>query len=185
MSASSVSLVGTGSLVPGTELIVDRFAYRHHGIYLGDGLVIHYAGRRRHPHGLIETIPLHDFVGRRHVHVGRAPSESLHGEVIVRRARSRLGERQYDIFKNNCEHFCNWCQVGQSRSTQVDLLRRRIQAVSCAVRRLLHRRGRRAVKGRFTVSLNSAAAKQLARFPATASAAATVWKLRAVYGGGR
>jgi hypothetical protein len=49
------------------------------------------------------------------------------GNDIVRRARSRLGERCYDVLRNNCEHFCNWCQVGESRSTQVDLLLQRIE----------------------------------------------------------
>jgi hypothetical protein len=39
------SLVRTWSLKPGAELIVDRLGYRHHGIYIGAGLVIHYAGR--------------------------------------------------------------------------------------------------------------------------------------------
>ena len=144
MSTSEISLiassVGTDGLVPGTELIVDRFAYRHHGIYLGDGLVIHYAGGICSPHGLIETIALRDFVGRRRVRVGRMPAGLLHGEDIVRRARSRLGERRYDIFRNNCEHFCSWCQVEESRSKQVDLLLRQIQSVKCAVRNMLLRR---------------------------------------------
>jgi hypothetical protein len=71
MSASSTTSLGTDALAPGTELIVDRLAYRHHGIYLGEG----------------------------RVHVGRRPAESLHGEAIVRRARSRLGERRYVIFR--------------------------------------------------------------------------------------
>ncbi len=133
MSASSASSLGTDALAPGTELIVDRLAYRHHGIYLGEGLVIHYAGRIRCPHGLIETVPLRSFVGKRRVQVGRRPAESLHGEAIVRRARSRLGERRYAIFSNNCEHFCSWCQVGESRSKQVDRLLLRIRAVRCAV----------------------------------------------------
>ena len=70
MSASFTSSLGTDALAPGTELIVDRLAYRHHGIYLGEGLVIHYAGRIRHPHGLIETVPLRSFVGNRRVHGG-------------------------------------------------------------------------------------------------------------------
>ena len=130
MSASSASSLGTDALAPGTELIVDRLAYRHHGIYLGEGLVIHYAGRISHPHGLIETIPLRSFVGKRRVHVGRRPAESLHGEAIVRRARSRLGERRYAIFSNNCEHFCSWCQLGASRSEQVDRFLQRIRAVA-------------------------------------------------------
>jgi hypothetical protein len=40
-------------------------------------------------------------------------------EEIVRRARLRLGENDYRLLSNNCEHFCNWCISGISRSPQV------------------------------------------------------------------
>ncbi len=40
-------------------------------------------------------------------------------EEIVRRARSRLGENDYRLVTNNCEHFCNWCVSGVKISTQV------------------------------------------------------------------
>jgi len=39
MSASFATSQGTDALAPGTELIVDRIGYRHHGIYLGEGLI--------------------------------------------------------------------------------------------------------------------------------------------------
>jgi hypothetical protein len=187
MSASSASSLGTDVLAPGTELIVDRLAYRHHGIYLGEGLVVHYAGRIRHPHGLIEAVPLRSFVGKRRVHVGRRPAESLHGEVIVRRARSRLGERRYAVFSNNCEHFCSWCQVGESRSKQVDRLLLRIRAVRCAVRRFLPRCCGSYLKRRFrqVFSAKSIAAKCLLRFAVAGPSVPTVWESRAFYEGGR
>ena len=38
---------------------------------------------------------------------------------IVARARSRLGENMYDVLRNNCEHFCEWCVTGRKRSQQV------------------------------------------------------------------
>jgi Lecithin retinol acyltransferase len=143
MNASPTSPVRTGSLEPGTELIVDRLAYRHHGIYVGEGLVIHYAGWIRHPRGLIEIIPLGDFAGRHPVRIGRVPAESPYGENIVRRARSRLGERRYDVLNNNCEHFCNWCQVGERRSTQIDVLLQRMERVMRIVRSVVPPLGKR------------------------------------------
>ncbi|ANI59976.1 NC domain containing protein [Pseudomonas sp. GR 6-02] len=30
-----------------------------------------------------------------------------------------MGENQYRLLTNNCEHFCNWCLYGESRSDQV------------------------------------------------------------------
>jgi hypothetical protein len=48
-------------------------------------------------------------------------SESKYSpQEIVLRARSRLGENEYHVLRNNCEHFCNWCISGRSRSTQVE-----------------------------------------------------------------
>ena len=33
-------------------------------------------------------------------------------EKVIDRARSRLGEREYDLTSNNCEHFAKWCTTG-------------------------------------------------------------------------
>lgn len=40
-------------------------------------------------------------------------------EETVERAESRLGEKNYNIATNNCEHFAVWCKTGKSESTQV------------------------------------------------------------------
>jgi HRAS-like suppressor 3 len=186
MSASSESIVAIDCLAPGTELIVDRLGYRHHGIYLGEGLVIHYAGGIRYSHGLIETIPVRDFVGRHRVRAGRRPAESLHGEDIVRRALSRLGERRYDIFRNNCEHFCSWCQFGEGRSKQVEFLRQRIQLVMRAARRLLTLGCKSDLRGglQLASSLKPCAAEQRLRFSAAGPPALTVCESVATCRGG-
>lgn len=41
-------------------------------------------------------------------------------EETVRRAESKLGEHEYDLLFNNCEHFAVWCKTGVSESKQVD-----------------------------------------------------------------
>ena len=110
-------------LAVGTQLMVTRTGYRHHGIYVGNGRVIHYAGRLRYPGGLIEEISIGQFSRGGPVQVGRQP-DGLRAHSVVLRARSRLGERRYDVIRNNCEHFCNWCQSGEHRSSQVDLMTR-------------------------------------------------------------
>ena len=40
--------------------------------------------------------------------------------VPLRRAMSRLGEQNYNLLFNNCEHFATWCKTGRHRSEQVD-----------------------------------------------------------------
>jgi hypothetical protein len=38
----------------------------------------------------------------------------------VQRARSRLGEKRYRLFTNNCEHFAEWCLHDVGRSFQAE-----------------------------------------------------------------
>lgn len=41
-------------------------------------------------------------------------------EETVARARSLIGETQYDLIFNNCEHFAVWCKTGVHKSYQVE-----------------------------------------------------------------
>ena len=105
----------------GAHLITPRRRYCHHGIYVGDGKVVHYAGLsrslRRSP---VEEVPLARFAGGRGVYVKRCPCPRFDAHEIVSRARSRLGEDRYRLLTNNCEHFCEWCFFGEGRSEQVE-----------------------------------------------------------------
>ena len=40
-------------------------------------------------------------------------------EETLQRAHRRLGETQYSLVANNCEHFAMWCKTGVSASSQV------------------------------------------------------------------
>ncbi|MEX3854550.1 hypothetical protein QF001_004563 [Paraburkholderia youngii] len=104
----------------GAHLITKRHGYEHHGIYVGSGRVIHYAGFvksvRRGP---VEEVPLDEFADGHTVAVRRRPYPKYSGVQTVLRARSRLGEDRYRLLTNNCEHFCAWCLVGESRSEQI------------------------------------------------------------------
>ena len=40
--------------------------------------------------------------------------------VTLRRAMGRLGEQNYNLLFNNCEHFAHWCKTGRHRSSQVE-----------------------------------------------------------------
>ena len=105
---------------PGTHLVTSRRGYMHHGIYIGGGMVVHYSGFSRFLHsGPVEEVTLSRFSMGRAVGIVEH-SESYSPQEIVLRARSRLGENKYHVLRNNCEHFCNWCISGRSRSMQVE-----------------------------------------------------------------
>lgn len=40
-------------------------------------------------------------------------------EETIARAKSRLGETDYNLITNNCEHFALWCKTGISESHQI------------------------------------------------------------------
>eukprot|EP00930_Biecheleria_cincta_P021745 TRINITY_DN16017_c0_g1_i1.p1 TRINITY_DN16017_c0_g1~~TRINITY_DN16017_c0_g1_i1.p1 ORF type:complete len:271 (+),score=33.94 TRINITY_DN16017_c0_g1_i1:48-815(+) len=57
--------------------------------------------------------------------VWRHPRNEEHGREIVKRARSRLGEKHYSALFNNCEHFAEWCYDqgdGAGRSLQARVM---------------------------------------------------------------
>ena len=88
--------------------------FNHHGIDLGDGTVAHYLEGRE-----ILRSPLDDFSQGQPISVIDHPDASPVG-VTLRRAMGRLGEQDYNLLFNNCEHFATWCKTGRHRSGQVD-----------------------------------------------------------------
>ncbi|MGP8435011.1 lecithin retinol acyltransferase family protein [Paraburkholderia fungorum] len=122
ISVSGANQSGRGYLKPGDHIAARRHGYWHHGIYVGDGRVVHYAGFSTSLRGgPVQEISLDEFaLGGELVVVNQSLPKYLAGE-IVKRAHSRLGESRYSVFANNCEHFCTWCVTGQSQSMQVRL----------------------------------------------------------------
>lgn len=43
-------------------------------------------------------------------------------EETIQRARKKMGERDYNLIFNNCEHFAIWCKTGVHESHQVNAL---------------------------------------------------------------
>jgi Lecithin retinol acyltransferase len=107
----------------GSHLTTPRALYTHHGIYIGNGHVIHYAGLA---HGLrrgpVEDVPLERFAHGHSIRV-RYDLRRFDPATVVERARSRLGESRYRILTNNCEHLCAWALRNEPRSMQVDRIR--------------------------------------------------------------
>ncbi len=111
----------------GAQLTTPGWGYLHHGIYTGNGRVIHYAGfKRLFRTGPVEEVSLEEFAPRRGYRVIARVTPKFSGADAVARARSRLGENRYLFWSNNCEHFAEWCISGTSRSTQVEAWKARI-----------------------------------------------------------
>ena len=88
--------------------------FNHHGIDLGDGTVAHYLEGRE-----ILRSSTEDFSQGQPLsvieHADASPSR-----VTLQRAMSRIGEQNYNLLFNNCEHFATWCKTGRHRSGQID-----------------------------------------------------------------
>jgi hypothetical protein len=123
----------------GAHLTSPRRGYLHHGVYAGNGRVIHYGGfSRLFVSTPVEEVSLDEFTLGRGFAVKPWVAPKFLGREVVERARSRIGENSYRLFSNNCEHFAEWCIGGRSRSLQVDALKARAKK---AVARFARSRG--------------------------------------------
>jgi hypothetical protein len=118
----SVRALDAGEQPPvGAHLIVPWLGFTHHGVYAGAGRVIHYGALMydiiRKP---VEEVTLEAFAEGRPVFVVQHFEACFDGAEIVRRARSRLGEKRYRLLSNNCEHFVEWCLHDVPRSFQAE-----------------------------------------------------------------
>ena len=112
----------------GSHVVTSRRGYTHHGIFVGDGRVVHYAGLSRGwRRGPVEEVSLVEFARGRPVRVRPSGNRRFDHTEVVARARSRLGENCYRVLSNNCEHFCEWSLHGEARSRQVEAWRARPQ----------------------------------------------------------
>jgi len=128
---------------PGDHLEVERWLYRHHGVYVGDDRVVQFGGRiLDKPRAQIEEVSLAQFerggVARVVDHTKErflrmwGMTETLPPQRIVARARC-LVETQphgvYNLLGRNCETVALWCTTGVGESLQ----RQRFQVVNAAV----------------------------------------------------
>ena len=120
---------------PGDHLRLRRFGYFHHGIYIGDGMVVQFGGSAwEKPRAKIDEVPISSFEKRGHAEVvdhsrliwlpfglGWHAPERYEPERIVARARC-LARTQpagvYNLFGRNCETVANWCAYGMGESLQ-------------------------------------------------------------------
>jgi hypothetical protein len=107
----------------GDHIYVERGLYGHHGVDLGDGTAIDFAGGEGgKAAACIRRVTLMEFAQRAPIMV-RAYGPRFSAEETVERAISMIGRSGYDLFSNNCEHFASWCVTGEHSSAQVENVR--------------------------------------------------------------
>ena len=107
----------------GDHLVSPRTGYQHHGLYLGDHLVIHYQGVSAGTQsGQIAITTLAEFSQGRGYRIQHHSARAFNREESIDRAYSRLGEAHYSTLFNNCEHFVLWCIEGFHYSKQINQL---------------------------------------------------------------
>ncbi len=98
----------------GDHLTVHYRAFYHHGVDCGDGTVIHLSRE----YGKVHRSTWTEFANGQEVYVEPTTAQ-YSADCVVQRAQSRLGESNYQVYANNCEHFARWCREGRAYSTQV------------------------------------------------------------------
>lgn len=105
----------------GDHIVSDRLGYSHHGIYVGNGQVIHYAGFARGiSKGKIEITDIDDFCQGQGCYIKNHILPFYDRDEVFERALSRVNEDSYNLLFNNCEHFVTWCIYGIRSSSQVN-----------------------------------------------------------------
>lgn len=103
--------VNLDKLERGDHLVIQGIGYTHHGIYIGNAEVIHYAHDEERNYISIRKDSVKKFTdGKKIIKWNSLASYS--GNEIVKRAYSRLGEKKYKLMYNNCENFVIWCRNG-------------------------------------------------------------------------
>ena len=107
----------------GDHLVSPRSLYTHHGLYIGKGKVIHYAGLANGLQGgPVKISTLEEFLAGSGYELREYKERKYARREAVARARRRLGESLYNPAFNNCEHFVEWCITGRYRSKQADIV---------------------------------------------------------------
>ncbi|GAA0863597.1 lecithin retinol acyltransferase family protein [Paraclostridium tenue] len=110
----------------GDLIFVDHGLYKHFGIYINDDCVIHYDGKiddKFLRHMCIRQTNMDRFLaGKNSFKIYNDKNSNISSCDVVNRAKSRLGEKNFNLIFNNCEHFGLWCKTGINKSNQVNLI---------------------------------------------------------------
>ncbi|KAK7487201.1 hypothetical protein BaRGS_00021553 [Batillaria attramentaria] len=122
--------------------------YYHYGIYAGDDMVVH---RYEAGPSIMDRLPLKSALTPsgvinnkavireddfwKIVKAGVADIDNMFDEwtrpyppdAVVSRARSKLGQKGYNLMTDNCEHFVTWCRYGFTTSEQVEVVKKELE----------------------------------------------------------
>lgn len=100
------------------------YKYDHYGIYVGNNRVIHYCSSNwKVSNTKIQETSIYPYFNENKFFVLDLGSAAKYSpSKTVKRAKSRLGETNYNLLQNNCEHFSVWAKSGNSKSYQLDNL---------------------------------------------------------------
>ncbi len=110
------------------QLIHRTIIFRHYGIEVEDGYVIHFVGDSIHcmDESSIKKTTIEEFLKDGKKEVDSDITYKFSRERAVKRAYSRLNTKfdGYSIYRNNCEHFVAWCVNGSKASNRVNFKKR-------------------------------------------------------------
>jgi len=127
----------------GSVLFVDNYfiglnTYQHYGVYIGNGNVIHFAPLEGQEisaeNGIIHETTLDKFLNGRALQIEPNINIMFTEYEIIQRAMSRIGEKGYNLFTNNCEHFARWCVTGEHISYQINNIPQKIDNTLLIIR---------------------------------------------------
>ncbi len=111
----------SNDLEHGDHIYVKRTGrfYSHHGIYTGEGTVIHYKGEEKEKKDpMVMETDLAGFLKggklKRREYKKRLPLPDT-----LKIAKEQLSIRDYSLAFNNCEHFATFCATGKKKSKQI------------------------------------------------------------------
>lgn len=110
----------------GDIIYVDRGVYKHYGVYIGNGRIVHFAASADNEldadNAYIQETSIEEFLRGGTGYIDSDCEPVYSPEDTVRRACSHIGKGKgyYDLVFCNCEHFARWCKTGKSESAQVN-----------------------------------------------------------------
>jgi hypothetical protein len=106
--------------------------YRHFGIDLGDGTVVHLASVGGDTSQMeVQRVTVAEFADGKPISIEDV-SEVLEDDQVVERALGAVGNTHYHVALGNCEHFARLCKSGEHVSHQMDRLLRGVIRVGLA-----------------------------------------------------